>query len=224
MQEQLVTQNPLVSIILTTFNRDYVLSNAIESVLNQSYKNIELLIVDDGSTDNTNILVKKYLNEFGDKIKYYFKANGGQVSALNFGLNLANGDYIGFIDSDDKYKPNHVEIHIVKLLNSNLHFTMGSFELIHVGPTPMVVDFFNPNQTISMNMVEASLGVMFGQKKVFISLGGFRNTLVDIDMFVRIKASNFRWAKIYDKTYEYNYGLCNDSVLVNYTNNIKRQG
>jgi glycosyltransferase involved in cell wall biosynthesis len=102
----------LVSIILTTCNRQNYLPQAVESVLNQTYKNIELLIVDDGSTDNTRDIVSKYLSD--KRIKYFYQENQGVCLARNNGIKNANGNYLMFLDDDDIFFPYAVE----KLLSS----------------------------------------------------------------------------------------------------------
>lgn len=95
-------QGPLVSVILPTYNRAHMIPVAIESVLNQSYKNWELIIIDDGSRDNTKSAVATYM-ERDDRIKYHFQSNGGAGAARNTGLRMAKGDYVTFLDSDDQY-------------------------------------------------------------------------------------------------------------------------
>lgn len=94
------------SILLPTYNREKLIKRAIESVLSQTYNDYELIVIDDGSTDDTNKVVSAYNDP---RIYYYFKENGGQNSALNYGLQYANGKYIAFIDSDDAWLPKKLE-------------------------------------------------------------------------------------------------------------------
>jgi len=95
----------LFSIVLPTYNRAELLDNAIQSVLEQEYTNFELLIVDDGSTDNTKTLV----NQIKDgRIKYYYKKNEERNIARNYGVSMARGHYISFLDSDDILYKNHL--------------------------------------------------------------------------------------------------------------------
>lgn len=96
--------SPLVSVVITTYNYAQYLSNAIESVLKQTHSNLEILIVDDGSTDDTRMIVGK----FDGKLSYFFKENGGISSARNFGVAHARGTYIVFLDSDDKLHENYI--------------------------------------------------------------------------------------------------------------------
>lgn len=95
---------PLVSIIITNYNYGQFLREAIDSALNQSYPQIEVVVVDDGSTDNSQDIIKSY----GDKIVPVIKANGGQASAFNTGFAASRGDIICFLDSDDLFMPEKV--------------------------------------------------------------------------------------------------------------------
>ena len=90
---------PLVSILINNYNYGRFLSEAIESALNQTYPNIEVIIVDDGSTDNSREVIKAY----GDRIKSILKENGGQASTFNAGFTASNGQIICFLDSDDQF-------------------------------------------------------------------------------------------------------------------------
>jgi len=92
----------LFSIILPTFNRAHIVENAIKSVLSQNYEKWELIIVDDGSSDDTKKVISKYLN---DQIRYHYQENAGESKARNTGIDLSNGDYIFFLDDDDYYLP-----------------------------------------------------------------------------------------------------------------------
>ena len=99
----------LVSAIINNYNYGRFIGEAIESVLNQTYQNIELIIVDDGSTDNSREVIEKYTKECPDKITAVFKENGGQASAFNSGFELAKGEIICFLDSDDYWFPTKIE-------------------------------------------------------------------------------------------------------------------
>lgn len=97
----------LISIIIPTFNRGYCIERAIESVAHQSGENWELIIIDDGSTDRTSVVVQEYLNDL--RIKYYFQENRGVSAARNLGAEYAAGEYLIFLDSDDYLEPDLVK-------------------------------------------------------------------------------------------------------------------
>ncbi|PMP98127.1 MAG: glycosyl transferase, partial [Thermodesulfobacterium geofontis] len=96
-------KRPLISVIIPTYNRAYILSKAIESVLNQTFKDLELIVVDDGSTDETPYLVSKY------PIIYVRKPHRGVSHTRNVGVLKAKGDFIAFLDSDDAFVENKLE-------------------------------------------------------------------------------------------------------------------
>jgi len=98
---------PFFSIIISTYNRSFFLDKAIKSVISQSYKNWELIIVDDGSTDNTNEVVGKYIND--SRIKYWYQQNQERCVARNKGIKESQGEYICFLDSDDYFLECHLQ-------------------------------------------------------------------------------------------------------------------
>ena len=90
-----------VSIIVPVYNVEKYLAKCLDSLVNQTLKDIEIIVVNDGSPDNSEQIIKKYLKKYPDKIIYLKKENGGQGSARNLGIEKSNGEYIGFVDSDD---------------------------------------------------------------------------------------------------------------------------
>ena len=96
---------PIVSVIMPTYNRASLLPKAIDSVFSQNYPDIELIVVNDGSTDNT----EEALEPYRDKITYIKKANGGCGDAKNAGLKAANGKYITHLDDDDLMMPERID-------------------------------------------------------------------------------------------------------------------
>ena len=96
------------SVIIPTYNRAHLISETLNTILTQHYKQFEIIIVDDGSKDNTKEVVKKEFGKY-DSIKYFNKENEERGAARNFGLKEANGDYAVFFDSDDFMKPHYLE-------------------------------------------------------------------------------------------------------------------
>jgi GalNAc5-diNAcBac-PP-undecaprenol beta-1,3-glucosyltransferase len=99
---------PLVSIIIPTYNRELTFQRTIDSLLNQSYKNIELIIVDDGSTDNTRLILQKYREDCRFRILRH-PENRGVCAAKNTGLDNISGDWFTILDSDDEIVPQAIE-------------------------------------------------------------------------------------------------------------------
>lgn len=92
---------PKVSVIVPVYNVEQYLNKSLDSLVNQTLDDIEIILVNDGSTDKSLDIIKNYYEKHQDKIKYYTKENGGMSDARNYGLNKACGDYIAFVDSDD---------------------------------------------------------------------------------------------------------------------------
>ncbi len=102
-----------ISVIIPTYNREVTLERAIKSVLDQTYKNFELIVIDDGSTDNTSQIIDKY----SGKIRYFSKLHAGVSSARNLGLEKSEGTWVSFLDSDDYWLPGKLERQIEYLTN-----------------------------------------------------------------------------------------------------------
>ena len=102
----------IFSIIMACYNVEKYIDEAICSIINQTFNfrdNVEIILVDDGSVDSTAEICKKYVLEYPENIKYFYKTNGGQASARNFGIGHANGKYLNFLDADDKLTENTLE-------------------------------------------------------------------------------------------------------------------
>lgn len=107
---------PLVSIIIPTYNRRELLPETVASCLAQTYVNIEVMIVDDGSTDDTREMVAARLrNDWACKVVYHHKPNGGTSSAKNIGMRVTRGDYLQFLDSDDVLHPEKISRQIAAI-------------------------------------------------------------------------------------------------------------
>ena len=110
-------ENPKVSVIIPTYNRAHLVGRAIQSVLNQTYQDFEIIVVDDGSTDNTEEIVKSFNDE---RIRYIrHEKNKGAPAARNTGIKLAKGKYIGLLDDDDEWLPEKLEKQMSKFQNSS---------------------------------------------------------------------------------------------------------
>ena len=118
---------PLVSIITPVYNAERFLSETIKSVQEQTYKNWELLLVDDCSKDNSAKIIKEF-NRTDDRIKYIkLEKNSGASISRNTGIKNAKGRFIAFVDSDDLWEPEKLEIQISYMLEKNLGFTFTSY-------------------------------------------------------------------------------------------------
>lgn len=102
---------PLVSIVIPVYNGSNYLQEALDSAVAQTYKNLEIIVVNDGSTDDTENIALSY----GDKIRYFYKENGGTSTALNLGIKNMSGEYFSWLSHDDLYYPNKIERNIEEL-------------------------------------------------------------------------------------------------------------
>ena len=109
-----------ISIITPNYNYAHFIGQTIESVVNQDYENIEHVIVDDGSTDNSVEIIQSYQKRYPGKIKLIVQKNQGQSAAINVGLKAATGDIIGWINSDDMYAPNSFQTVVESLSSANV--------------------------------------------------------------------------------------------------------
>ena len=104
--------NPLISVIIPVYNSEKYLERALDSVLNQTYKDLEIIVVDDGSTDGSGKIIAKYQKK-DPRIISIRQKNSGQAAARNAGIRLAKGEFLAFLDGDDAYDKDF----ILKLLN-----------------------------------------------------------------------------------------------------------
>ena len=110
MREAFEDTRMKVSVIIPTFNCAQLIAEAIDSVLAQTCADVEIIIVDDGSTDNTKEVISPYLKD--KRIQYTFQQNKGLAAARNTGIHLATGEFLKFLDSDDFLYPQQIEMQI----------------------------------------------------------------------------------------------------------------
>lgn len=198
--------NDLISVIIPTFNRSSVLVRAVHSVLNQTYKNFELIIVDDGSTDDT----EKILAPFAD-VRYIKTKNAGVSSARNRGVDLARGKWLAFLDSDDEWLPQKLQAQM-DFFSQHPHLSIVYNDEIWVRNNVRVnkkVRHQKAGGWIFAQCLEQCLiapSSVLLSKELFLEMGGFdENFLVceDYDL----------WLKISSK---YEVGFINESLIVKY--------
>lgn len=184
--------SPLVSVIIPTYNRANYVSLAVDSVLSQTYKNIELHIIDDGSTDNTSNVLSRYLND--PRVTYYKQANGGQGAATNMGISLAKGEYIAFLDSDDLWIPEKLELQ-VKAAQEKKYISVFYSPCCCIDEKNQITGKLEgplyEGRVTGRLFVENFIpfGTTFVKKECFDKLGAFDETLVtglDYDLWLRL--------------------------------------
>lgn len=176
-----------ISVIIPTYNTARFVGDAIESVLNQTVMPEEVIVVDDGSTDETESIVKN----FNGKVRYVYQENAGASSARNRGLEMANCDLLSFIDADDIWVENKLEIQL-DLLQKNPEFDViiGLLYRIPIEKTKEVV-----GKEIKDGEHATSLGSTLMKKRVFDVIGRFDEELKfseDVELFIRILESEIK--------------------------------
>lgn len=188
----------LVSVIVPTYNRANLVSETIRSILNQSYKYLELIVVDDGSTDNT----EEVINSFTDDRLIYIKAQnwGGPARPRNIGIKKAKGEYLAFSDDDDIWMENKLEIQIKKiketncfLLSSNVVYFASNINN-RIGksenrPIKNIKDFISQNQiNTSSVIVRNTNDIIFPEDKNLIAIEDYALWL---ELFIKGQSFQF---------------------------------
>ncbi len=172
-----------ISVVIPTYNRANLIERSIRSVLNQTYKNLEVIVVDDGSTDNTEEVVRSIQDE---RIIYYKQENGGAGMARNTGVSLAGADYVAFHDSDDVFRPEKLEKQMAYMeahpeysmvyCNYEHHSTEGVSNIVPRGFNPIGPLEGDMFFTILINNTIGAPTMLF-KKACFEEVGGFDTSL-----------------------------------------------
>lgn len=150
-----------VSVIVPVYNVEKFIDKCLNSLVNQTLKEIEIIVVNDGSPDNSQKIIDKYVKKYPDKIKSYIKENGGQGSARNYGLKKATGEYIGYVDSDD-----FVEKDMYKKLYNKAK--ENNYDIVVCGNYNVSEDYQNKNIDAFINNYNTDLeNIFFGKMAVW---------------------------------------------------------
>jgi glycosyltransferase involved in cell wall biosynthesis len=198
MNQHLHTDHTLVSIIIPTYNSDKYIADAITSVIKQDYKNWELLVVDDGSTDNTTAVVSEFLSD--PRITYFKKENSGVSHARNYGAERAKGRYLCFLDADDSFHSTNVS-EKVAVLNNNPDAGLVHADISMTDARGNLLHFFNTGLSGSRLhlalllwnecVIPAPSSIMV-TKEAFYAVGKWDplfSTAADQDFFIRVTAA-----------------------------------
>lgn len=173
-----------ISVIVPVYNGSKFVSAAVESIRRQNYSPLEIIIVDDGSTDDT----KKISMSLGSGINYAYQRNSGPASARNKGLELASGEIIGFLDVDDLWPANKLNIQLAHFTaDPMIEVVMGRTQYVKLPGAPDIdIQFEGPENTLAY----INLGSGLFKKSVFDKVGNFDESLLyceDHDWFLRAR-------------------------------------
>ena len=162
---------PAVSVVIGTWNRAPLLGRCIESVLAQTFADWELIVVDDGSEDDTFAVVEPFLRRHSN-IRYLRQANRGAPLARNAGILAASGRHLTFLDSDDRYLPEHLASRLeILAAHPEVDLLQGGLLLEE---EVLVVDYYQRDRMIDLRDCVV-LPTFFARREVFLELGGFRD-------------------------------------------------
>lgn len=203
----------LVSIITVTYNAEKFLIETIESVLNQTYSNIEYIIIDGGSTDNTLNIIKSYVNKFEGRLKYISEKDNGLYDAMNKGIKLSKGSIIGIINSDDYYMSDTVE-KVVNVVNKhNVDIVYGNVLRQGIKDIEDLSFIIKSNYKNLNRYMSVSHPTCFLTKELYLSIGNFDTSYkiaADYDLLSRCKRDNRKFYHIDDVLAFYRLGGINN--------------
>lgn len=162
--------NNLVSIIIPCYNQANFLDETLQSVINQAFKNWECLIINDGSTDNTEDIAKKWTQK-DTRFKYLSKENGGLSNARNFGINHSNGEYILPLDADDKISDDYLKLAIdIFQKNEVIGIVYGRVKNFGTKENEWILPQYSFEKLLLNNMIYCSAVY---KKKLWVAAGGY---------------------------------------------------
>ena len=193
--------SPFFSVIICTFNRAHLLPRALDSLLAQTESSWEAIVVDDGSTDDTDAVVRRYMAE-APNLRYMLHSNRGLPLSRNAGIAAAVGDFVTFLDSDDYYMPDHLASRRRLLAaNPDVELLHGGCEIIG---NPFVVDKDNPDRMLDLH--DLPVGGTFVMPREFaVAIGGFPLVAYSLDgeLFERLVAEGRKIVETGLRTYVY---------------------
>jgi len=166
--------DPLVSVIIPAYNGERFLREAVDSALAQTYPNIEVIVVNDGSTDNTVALLSGY----GDRIRVFHQNNAGQAAARNLGISKSTGQWIAFLDQDDLWDPRKLAVQIqearerdsvvhsnIRVVDASGHILQKSHKTLELRQSPSLAEL--------LTCYHISMCTVVVRREAFLAAGGF---------------------------------------------------
>jgi glycosyltransferase involved in cell wall biosynthesis len=201
-----------ISVLMAVYNTEFFLvKRAIDSVLNQTFKDFELIIIDDGSTDDTDNKLLNYVKAYEDRIVYVRHKNCGQSQSINRGLQNSKGEYITILDADDEYQPNHLGSCLAEMLCADL-----------IASTTQTVvdkeeDYYVPDKHDNSQVIHVDecilFATLFGKREVFTTLP-FQDSYAADSQFYERASQKYKVRKVNLRTYVYYRNIPNSICSV----------
>ncbi|MCJ7648634.1 MAG: glycosyltransferase [Candidatus Lokiarchaeota archaeon] len=225
----------LVTFLITTFNSGIWLRRCISSILDQTYSNLQVIIIDDGSTDETELIISEFKD---NRIEYYFKSHSGIPNSLNFGLTKINGKYIARIGADDFAESNRIQTQMDFLRNHPEYGIVGSnFILVDKNEEEILKVKYPEFHSDIIDQLPRKYCVWDGsaliRKELLIGVGGYseeRTTAEDLDLLLRMigkaKFYNIQQYLTFKRVHTNNISntkiasIDNDDVLINFNKRL----
>lgn len=187
---------PTVSVIMATYNQAGWIRKTVESVLAQTYQDFEIIVIDDGSTDNTRQIILEAISS--DKIKYYYQKNCGAAGARNAGLRSAAGEYVIFLDSDDLLHPEYLEHQTETMRSTNSGMAVCDFNFLYWDGTKKANKIvLAENDQLFQFLVRNKFPpvALLIKRQNILDIGGFDEAISsceDYDLTIRLLAAGAR--------------------------------
>jgi glycosyltransferase involved in cell wall biosynthesis len=194
-------RKPIISVLMAVYNTDFsLIKRAIDSVLHQTYQNFELIIIDDGSTNNTQSQLLNYALKHENKVTYIRHQNCGQSKSITRGILNSTGEFITILDGDDEYKPNHLAACLIAIADADLIASVTE-TVVDTEADYYVPDKHDHNQLVHVDDC-ILFATLFGRRDVFLTVSLQDKYGADAYFYEHV-AQQYRVKKVDLRTYVY---------------------
>ena len=209
---------PAISVIVPIYNVENYVTKCVDSILNQTFRDIEIILVDDGSTDNSGKICDEYLTK-DDRVKVIHKKNGGLSDARNAGLDICTGEYIGFVDGDDYIDEDMYELLYKNIINYDADISMCRFRRIYNNRIDdngrNLIRCTQDKKEIIEELYCGSIGISvcskLYKKNIFSNLRFFYGKTYE-DVYITLHTVEKATKVVFDYKSKYNYLLRTNSI------------
>ena len=215
----------MISVLIPAYNAEKYIAEALESVLRQTYKDFEMIVVDDGSTDNTRCVVES----FSGKVQYYYQENSGAGAARNHGIKLSRGDFLAFLDADDIWAENKLELQMHALaVDSRLDAVFGMIrQVFHKEWKQKISEANIPENELLKGYTQSTMLI---KRQSFLRIGMFPQEYKlgeFVDWLLRAKEANLQMKLLSDlflwrRIHESNIGIRHRPEIGDYVKILKK--